>query len=865
MKKQRGSIESNIKLIAIVGGLLFITLVGTLITVQQSLGSSQKKLAETVVPVQQRLGELSAVVGSIFLRQSEIIAANEEELKQLGDNDRQEEVLRTGQANFNELITASGLSSEEGFPVDAARDLKQEVDRFLIAEKDLYGAAQNYQSLKREFALSIDAIEKDLRALIETSGGLAGVLRLEHVSHLRRLSKKLDQANVPAELLRPVLTGSSRLQLDTISQLDAAVLHLGVLAGKVGLAASDDALNSLAANELIQNREHILSALEQLERLVSDAELADRVRNLRTAAVELAARVGDESLASSLLSMHRSMLREEREMRQSQVASAIVSDRLEESTTKLRNYLQLVADRAQGDAAITIRRSQQVTVAISIVTIVLAIMAGFRVYSSVVALRLQNKQLSELSEELVRTNAGLEKTVADRTASLQLVLDSTGDGMLSTDLRGVLLPERSRSVTNWFGESSPGATLWDYLADSQATRDALAMAIEQLAEDVFPFDVSADQAPKTLQRNGCTYALEYREIREHGKLARILVLVRDVTAELEAKRAEKEMRELHTLVGNLLRDRNGFDQTLDECASLVSEIAQAVSRAVAQRDLHTLKGNCAIVGFQSVADYVHELEEMLIDEQREPTREEVVDLDRRWQSSLQKIRTYLDTGREGQIEISNWEYELVQRLLDQRARHTEILRFVDSWQHEPTAAPLSRLGEQAKQVAKRFGKEIEVTVDDDHLRIPDSRLRRFWTSMIHVVRNAVDHGVEMPEQRLQAGKPAVARLHLASRVRDGLLEIEVADDGRGIDWNRLRSIAEKRGMRCETQDELVEILFADGVTTCDVATDISGRGVGLSAVRAECRKAGGDVRVESLAGKGTRFVFQFPAKELCEV
>lgn len=862
MKTSGNSIESDVKLIAVVGGVLFATLIGALIVVQQSLGSSQSQLAETVVPIQQQLGKIAGAEGSMFLRQSEIVAANDAALKALGDRNNHEFAVRNGAIGFRELVNTTGLNTEQGFPIQAANSLENEIEVFLRADDELFDAASSFQSLKKQIATSIESIEKDLRGLIEASDGLAGVLRLAHVSQLRKLSQKLNTESIRSDLLRPVIMGNSRLQLDTIFQLDTAVLRLGVLAGKVGLATSEDSLNSLAANELIQNREQIMHALTQLEKQVSDEELAERVRSLRTKAIDLAKRVGDETYPESLASLHRRMLQEEQRVHLSQLATADVSEQLESNTADLQRYLQEVANRAQDSAANTIQRSRQVTLTISVITLGLAVIAAFRIHSSVLALRSQNRQLSELSDELTKTNLSLEKMVAERTASLQLVLDSTGDGLLSVDLNGVLLPERSRAVTVWFGESQPVATLWDYLASDTLTKDSLEMAIEQLAADVFPFEVAADQAPKTIERDGKTFALEYREIREQNRLARILVLVRDVTAELEVKRAEREMRELHTLVGNLLKDRQGFDQTLEECASLVSEIAQTVSHAVAKRSLHTLKGNCAIVGFQSVADYVHELEGMLADESRQPTKSEIVDLDRYWQNSLTKIRNYLHTGRESQIEIATWEYAAIKELLRNRASYKEIEDVVNSWNNEPTVTQLSRLADQSRQVAKRLGKQIEVSIQDNRLRIPEEGLRRFWSSLIHAIRNAVDHGIEPPEQRLEKGKPAIAKLELTTRQFNGHFEIEISDDGAGIDWERVRKIARERGLPHATESELIEALFCDGVSTREVATDISGRGVGLSAVRSECENVGGTVSVESRPEIGTRFVFRFPLNEL---
>lgn len=462
-------------------------------------------------------------------------------------------------------------------------------------------------------------------------------------------------------------------------------------------------------------------------------------------------------------------------------------------------------------------------------------------------------------------DSALEKMVADRTASLQMVLDSTGDGLLSVDLNGVLLPERSRTVSTWFGPAQPNTTLWEYLAVDEATRIDLAIAFEQLSEDLLPFEVSADQAPKSIVHDGRTFALEYREIRDQGKLASILVLIRDITAELEAKRVESEVRELHTLVGNLLTDRNGFDQTLEDCEALVAEIAQTVDRAITKRHLHTLKGNCAVVGFQRVADHVHALEGTLVEEGREPTRAEIADLDRCWQSSLQSIRGYLNSSRDCQIEISMREHN---ELLEQLAEHPDcekIEKLVAGWKNEPTVAPLSRLAEQSRKVAKRLGKDVEIHIEDNRLRMPESRLRRFWSSMVHAVRNAVDHGVESPDVRIQAGKRPTAQINLITRLVGDSFEVEIADDGCGIDWDRVRQVAAQHGLPYDGHEDLVEALFADGISTRSTTTDISGRGIGLSAVRCECKKAGGKIYIESQVGKGTRFLFRFPEDELAPV
>jgi two-component system chemotaxis sensor kinase CheA len=138
-------------------------------------------------------------------------------------------------------------------------------------------------------------------------------------------------------------------------------------------------------------------------------------------------------------------------------------------------------------------------------------------------------------------------------------------------------------------------------------------------------------------------------------------------------------------------------------------------------------------------------------------------------------------------------------------------------------------------------------------------LEDFWGSLIHVVRNAVDHGLESEEERVARGKPAMGSVVLrTSQLSGSGFCIELSDDGRGIDFNALRAIATQRGVAATSNSELIELMFHDGVTTKEQASEMSGRGVGLGAVVSACRAAGGMVDVDTSEGKGSLFRFAFP-------
>jgi two-component system chemotaxis sensor kinase CheA len=132
-----------------------------------------------------------------------------------------------------------------------------------------------------------------------------------------------------------------------------------------------------------------------------------------------------------------------------------------------------------------------------------------------------------------------------------------------------------------------------------------------------------------------------------------------------------------------------------------------------------------------------------------------------------------------------------------------------------------------------------------------------------VARNAVDHGIEDGEERESRGKPATGCVTVRSLLLDrGGFAIELADDGRGVDFEKLKRSAEALGIAATTRDELIALMFQDGVSTRNEVSEISGRGVGLGAAAAACRAAGGVVQVRTEPGKGTCFRFEFPQQEV---
>ncbi len=169
-----------------------------------------------------------------------------------------------------------------------------------------------------------------------------------------------------------------------------------------------------------------------------------------------------------------------------------------------------------------------------------------------------------------------------------------------------------------------------------------------------------------------------------------------------------------------------------------------------------------------------------------------------------------------------------------------------------------------RDLARELGKQARFEVDGEATGVDRDILDRLEAPLNHLIRNALDHGIESPEERRAAGKNSVAIIRLEARHCAGMLQIVVSDDGRGVDLERLRAKVVDRGLttvamaRRLGEAELLDFLFLPGFSTKEQVTAVSGRGVGLDVVQSMVHSVRGSVRVASRPGKGTRFILQLP-------
>lgn len=299
-----------------------------------------------------------------------------------------------------------------------------------------------------------------------------------------------------------------------------------------------------------------------------------------------------------------------------------------------------------------------------------------------------------------------------------------------------------------------------------------------------------------------------------------------------------------------------MDGFFDEAVEILGALNRSIgnwSREAANRvyvremleNLHTLKGGARLCGLMEIGELAHGFETFLtvIRDPKVPVDEEV----------FRVLRARRN--------------RLAEKLYSAKvASTTRILP-----NQQPVLAdgvPFSRLLPRMASVVGRLGDELRKQVrlhpPDVEVEINAGVLRRLVMPLEHLLRNAVDHGIETPERRRQRGKPETGRIDLSIGVRDGEIVIAVTDDGGGIDYGKVREQAVGRGALAADAPvdalKVAEMIFTPGVTTAEFVTENSGRGVGLSAARVALGRLGGRLGVSFLPGQGTSFFLRIPRR-----
>lgn len=218
--------------------------------------------------------------------------------------------------------------------------------------------------------------------------------------------------------------------------------------------------------------------------------------------------------------------------------------------------------------------------------------------------------------------------------------------------------------------------------------------------------------------------------------------------------------------------------------------------------------------------------------------------------------------RHSQVLLSSTDSRLIGDLSHLARVTAEVQRATMSMRMVPVAHLFQKIERVIRDLSRKAGKQVALQTSGADTEVDKTVSEELSDPLLHMVRNSVDHGIEPPEERLAAGKSAVATIKLAAYHQGGQVVIQISDDGRGLNAEKIRAKAEQKriilpGLQL-SEAEIYQLIFAPGFSTAEKITDVSGRGVGMDVVRRNVEKLRGRIETQSELGHGTTFLLKLP-------
>ncbi|MDF3083309.1 MCP four helix bundle domain-containing protein [Burkholderia sola] len=509
-------------------------------------------------------------------------------------------------------------------------------------------------------------------------------------------------------------------------------------------------------------------------------------------------------------------------------------------------------------------------------------------------------RMDEIGHSIVAFNGMIEKIqenaaqLKQKTADIQAMLQNMQQGILTVVEGGVVHAEYSAYLetifeTNDIAGRDLMALVFDDSAIGADARSQVDAAVHAcLGEDSMNFEFNehllVNEVAKRMPDGREKWLdLSWSAITdETDTVVRLMLCVRDVTEirELTAQAGEQQRR--LEMIGEILSiSQDKFHDFVHSAKGFLSENERMIRQhervdhsivAALFRNMHTIKGNARTYSLQHLTNIVHEAEQAYESLRRadggpEWNRDALMDDLARVREAVDHYATInaVTLGRSGEPAPNGADFLMVER-----AHISESLRVLDGadpanasdWHaaRDAVRRMLSQLGTQGigdalggvieslPSLAAELGKPAPVVHIDSHgQRVRSEIVATLKNVFMHLLRNAIDHGIESSDARRAAGKPASGTIDIAVGVGGGELWFVLADDGRGLALDRIRGIARERGWidagneAALSDEDVAELIFRPGFSTAQTVTEVSGRGVGMDAVRNFLKRDGGDI------------------------
>lgn len=524
-----------------------------------------------------------------------------------------------------------------------------------------------------------------------------------------------------------------------------------------------------------------------------------------------------------------------------------------------------------------------------------------KVISSQLAVSMEN---ALMYQDLEILNNNLEQKVKERTTELNEVLnkvyfllDNSGEGFLIFNKDYIIDSEYSKECNVIFSKDIDGLNVLNLLFGENIeliNSFTKTLSIILYSKDLFQRDVLISLLPSVLNINSKYIKVKYK-ILENSK---VMLILSDVTHEKELEeRIKLEQLRFKFIVSSITNKNDFIDLTssfrvfINKEIDIIISSSQPKEKKLSEiyRAVHTFKGAFSQIGFINIPCKLHEIESELtkISKTDYDYTNEITELFANGQCIYafekdieiitdtlglnfisEKNHFYIDDEQLLKLEQASEIMENINKDLE-NPLITESTFIINKLRFKNIKEMMKSFPEYTLSIAEKLEKNIQpFEIEGNDVLIDPEKYSSFIKSLVHIFRNAADHGIETPEERVQKGKEFYGRISCNILKSESYVTISIEDDGKGVDFEKIKkkaldkNIIKESSLSNLTEEDLLKLLFYDDFSTKDTVNDFSGRGYGLSSVIFELEKIKGSCKIETVLGKGTKFYFEFQIEEV---
>ena len=488
------------------------------------------------------------------------------------------------------------------------------------------------------------------------------------------------------------------------------------------------------------------------------------------------------------------------------------------------------------------------------------------------SLEISSRELAESNQQLFNTNH-----------TMNIVLNSLEEGLVVFDKTGLCAKFSSTASEKHFSRKfkEENINFFELFSESAGLRNDIREWTDLLFSGRFDFYQIHELGPNWVSNSeDKKIEIHYRPICNlENKLEKILVITRDVTAEIQAKTEADNQKNIAKTIIEICNSPKLFQDMLESVHHLNSEIRTLVimheknwtleQDEIFKRLLHTIKGSTSTFNLKIIVEKIHNYEtkynELLEVKEKIIFIEEInqfIDASCSHISSQYGLilKKLLDSQNDQSTAITQKKNDFFSELIGYN-NNTLIQSFKEKFILSNFSDMFDQFDSVVENVSQKLGKSVlPLEVRSDSIYILSERYKDLFNSFVHIFTNICDHGIETSEERSLLNKPESGQIIIDCKKQKNMIHLKISDDGQGICTENL--LEKIKGTLYEKKykdtDNILNCIFESNVSTKTNVTELSGRGVGLNAVYAEVKKMNGTVNVKSEVGMGTTFEFQLP-------